>query len=329
MAQKKPEKKPEKDKKRGETSRFTAAAVTLAILAAFFLFLNENYFRIDGIPTLNQIAGIFGLDNSAPATIADGEIAVHFIDVGQGDCEFIETSGKTALIDCGEDEYSSSVISYIESTGTKRLDYVIVSHPHSDHMGGMSEILGGFEIGMVIMPYVPENMTPTSDCYEKMLDVIENRGINAEFAEIGSKLELGNGAELEIMAPVSDEYEDLNNFSILCKLIHGENSFLFTGDIEKKAEYDILDSGVNVSADVLKAGHHGSSTSTSEKFLDAVNPAYAVIEVGKDNSYGHPSQKVVDRLKKIGCEYYCTKDYGNIVFVSDGKVLTIHTGKGD
>ena len=161
--------------------------------------------------------------------------------------------------------------------------------------------------------------------FEDMLDTIDRRGITAEYSRLGRTLDLGNGAVLEFLAPVHDDYTNLNNYSITCRLVHGNKSFLFTGDIERAAESDILNSGKYIRSDVLKVGHHGSTSSSTPAFIEAVSPKYAVIEVGEGNSYGHPKTEVVNRLLSHGCSIYTTMDNGNIVFTCDGENFRIYT----
>ena len=302
------------------------AHVTIAVLIAAFLlffFLNDRFFKIDGIPTWDDLYKSTGL--SSPTTEVDGDVSVHFIDVGQGDCELIKTQSKAVLIDCGEKEYYADVIEYIKSQNIEYIDYVIVTHPHSDHAGGVSFILDEFDIGTVIMPKIQESVTPITSTYIRLLNSIDNKDINVEYAYPGRKYSLDDG-EMTLLSPVKD-YDDLNNYSIAVKFVHGENSFLFTGDIEKEAESDIMENGYDISADVLKVAHHGSSTSSQKSFINAVSPQYAVIEVGSPNSYNHPNKETVQRLENKEIIIYRTDLYGNIVFVSDGSALEILTEK--
>ena len=308
--------------KNGGKPAYIAIAVVIAAFLLFF-FLNDKFLKIDGIPTWDDLYKGAGL-SSASAKV-EGDVSVHFIDVGQGDCELIKTQSKTVLIDCGEKEYYSDVIEYIKSQNIEYIDYVIVTHPHSDHAGGMSFILDEFDIGAVIMPKIHESVIPTTSTYIRLLNSIANKNINVEYASPGRKYKLDDG-EMTLLSPVKD-YDDLNNYSVAVRFVHGENSFLFTGDIEKEAENDIMENGYDISADVLKVGHHGSSTSSQKSFINAVSPQYAVIEVGSPNSYNHPNSDTVKRLEKKEIVIYRTDLYGDIVFVSDGNAFKILTEK--
>lgn len=295
--------------------------IVLVLLGVLFFVLNDRFFRIEGIPTWEDLYKGAGLGGNI--TAVEGDVSVHFVDVGQGDCELIKTDSKAVLIDCGEKEYFSDVIEYIKSQNIERLDYVVVTHPHSDHMGGMSYILDEFDIGTVIMPKVKESKTPTSNAYKRLLKSVSDKSISVEYAKAGTEYKL-DGAVMTLLSPVED-YDDLNNYSVAVKLEHDENSFLFTGDIEKTAETDILNSGADVSAKVLKAAHHGSTTSNHQTFLNAVDPTYAVIEVGSPNDYGHPHDKIIKRLEEMKLTIYRTDICGNIVFISDGSDFEIFT----
>lgn len=309
----------------------TWGKVMLVIFSVMFvlslgIYLNEKIFRLEFIPTSAEIMAVLG--GGKKVTVAEGEIAVHYIDVGQGDCELIVAGDTRVLIDSGEAQYSGRVINYISSLGFRRLDYVIATHPHDDHIGGLAAIMEEFAVGKVIMPEIPEGILPTDKYFENMLDVIDRKNITAEYSRTGTEIQLGGGAVLRIVAPVHSDYASLNNFSIACRLVHGERSFFFTGDIERAAESDIVNSGEYIRSDVLKVAHHGSTSSSTPAFLEAVMPEYAVIEVGEGNSYGHPKPEIVTRLHSLGAEILTTMECGNIVIVSDGSELTVHTDNG-
>ena len=304
-----------------------ASAALLAILTfALIVFVNEKFIRWDFIPSSADIVHFFGGGGTPYVKPLDDEAAVYFIDVGQGDCELIRTKNCNILIDCGEEENADEVIGFIRYSGVERLDYVIATHPHSDHIGGMYRILESFDVGTVIIPKIPRDIAPNTLFYSKMLNTIKNRGINREYSAAGKIYTLGENASLEIIAPLYDEYEELNNFSIVARLTHGANTFLFTGDAESLAELDILDNGIDVSADVLKVAHHGSAGANSKAYLEKVRPKIAVIGVGSDNSYGHPHKEVLKRLAQVGCdEIYTTAADGNVVIISDGASLRVRT----
>ncbi len=293
----------------------------LLILSFLFIELNARFFKIEGVPTWEEIFQAADLANGVEKV--EGDLTVHFIDVGQGDCQLIRTSSKSVLIDCGEREYYPRVIEYLKAQEITRLDYVIMTHPHSDHAGGMSYILEEFDIGALIMPKVKDSMVPTTNTYMRILKAVESKKITLEYAEPNREYKLDD-AKMTVLSPVND-YSDLNNYSVSVRLIHGENTFMFTGDMETKAENDVLQSGADVSAKVLKVGHHGSNTSTSQDFLDAVDPRYAVIGVGDPNDYGHPNKETIDKLKSKNIEIYRTDQKGHIIFVSDGKDFNILT----
>lgn len=299
--------------------------VLLFVLVSAVIYLNEAFWHNESIPSWQQIYESAGLSESVDGSLPKGGAAVHFIDVGQGDCELI-TDGKTSvLIDSGEYTAESTVVSYLNSLEIERLDYVVMSHPHSDHMGSMYYVLDKFDVGTVIMADMKESIIPATSSFKKLIDVIERKNIGVMYADVGESIEICGG-RLEMLAPVK-EYEDLNNYSVVVRFVHGDNSFIFCGDICKDAERDILDSGAELSADVIKVAHHGSTSSSLKVFMQAVSPSYAVIEVGAGNDYGHPHKEIVSLLKKLDIDIYRTDKNGNIVFVSDGKELTISTEK--
>lgn len=245
-----------------------------------------------------------------------GESSVHFINVGQGDSELIIASdGTTMLIDSGEAEYGAVVLNYLAELGISKLDYVIATHPHSDHMGGLSKVIASdLEIGKIYMPEIAPDYVPTTKTYERFLQAVADRGAKISKGD-NLEFDFGNG---RISMYVSDyQADNLNNYSIVIKYDIGDYSFLFTGDIEALAERYYVDNSYDLDADVLKVCHHGSSTSSTYEFLDAVTPDYCVIECG-DNSYNHPNAQVVMRLMEYTENIYRTDIQGTVVFVTDG-----------
>ncbi len=252
--------------------------------------------------------------------IPDDTMFVNFIDVGQGDCTLIYTSNAAVLIDAGEAENSNHIIDFIKDKGIEKIDYCIATHPHSDHIGALPEVFKSFEVDTVIVPELSDDIEPTTRTYEKFLDGLENVN-NIIFAVPGDSVEISD-LEIEILGPLK-EYDDLNHMSVVSKITFGNVSVMVTGDTETIAEKDMLDvKGTDYSADILKVAHHGSSTSTCSKWLEAVNPDYAVISCGIDNSYGHPHSETVDLLEEYEIDYYRTDLLGDIVFESDGKNIT-------
>lgn len=272
---------------------------------------------------------ILGMEESySPAIQLDGEqtAAVHIIDVGQGDGILIQTREKSVLIDAGERDQGQTVCDYLKSVGVKKLDLVIATHPHADHIGGLSQVLEQFSAGEVLMPQVADSMVPTTAVFRRLLEAIEKQNVPVTAARPDLSYDLGDGVLLTVLSPAGD-YEDLNDYSVVCRLDSGETSFLFTGDAEKQVEKDLISAGANLQADVLKAGHHGSSTSSSEAFLDAVSPRIAAVSCGAGNDYGHPHREVMASFSQRGITVYRTDLKGSVVFATDGKNITVQTEK--
>lgn len=253
---------------------------------------------------------------------AENSFQVHYIDVGQGDCSLIMCDGKTMLIDAGENGHETTVINYLRSLGIDRLDYIIASHQHSDHIGGLPEVIEEFGMDTIIMPRLTEIQTPTNSTYTAFLKAIQASDAKVVSSKVGASYTLGS-ATFDILGPVTNDAEDINNMSVVVKLTYGENTFLFTGDAEKEEEREIITTGADLDCDVLKVGHHGSGTSSGTNFLDAVTPEICVIQVGADNDYGHPHENIVERIMKYSDEVYRTDICGSIVIGSDGKNLDI------
>lgn len=264
------------------------------------------------------------LRKDKPNGAVGSSLSVHFIDVGQGDSVLIASKGGNMLIDCGESESSDYVIRYLRERGITRLDYVVATHPHSDHMGGMYKVINEFDIGEVIIPHLDDSDIPTTRFFERFLDSCDAEGCTLTEAEAGRVIALGE-ASAEIISPNSKDYGSLNDYSVGIFLTHGKNSFIMTGDAEVLSESEMAESGRLRHAAVLKAGHHGSSTSSSTAFIEAISPEYAVISCGEGNSYGHPSEAVIKKLMKYTDKIYRTDLCGSIVFESNGADLTVRT----
>ncbi|SHJ46551.1 cell wall-binding repeat-containing protein [Clostridium magnum] len=273
---------------------------------------------------------LLGGSSVVPDTLANNivtgkeDLKVSFIDVGQGDSILIQTpNGKNMLIDAGPTEASSTVTSYLSGLGITQLDVIAGSHPHEDHLGGMSTVINMFKVGKIYMPKV----TTTTHTFEDVITAIKNKGLSIDTPIAGTTVDLDPDVKLEILAPNSESYEDLNNYSIVFKLTYGNKSFLFTGDAEDVSEKEMLSKGYDLKADVLKVGHHGSNSSTAS-ILSAVSPQYAIISVGKGNDYGHPTQATMDKLKNAGVTVYRTDENGTVVAVCDGNTITFNTAPG-
>ena len=254
---------------------------------------------------------------------AGGELRVVFIDVGQGDSALICTDSFSVLIDSGEQDKYTQVSRCLESCGIERLDFIITSHPHSDHIGAVAEIIKNYEVGELIVPVLDESMIPMSSSCDEMLVQAERKNIPVTEVTSGKKI-TSDGCTLDFLAPVR-EYDDLNDSSLVVKLTYGSVSFLFTGDIEQDAENDMVSSGADLNADILKVPHHGSGTSSTRDFIMAVRPQYAVFSAGGENGYGHPHANIVQRYRSYGAEMLRTDISGNITFTTNGTDITYTT----
>ena len=254
---------------------------------------------------------------------AEGKCEVHFIDVGQGDAEFLRTENGCILIDAGTTDSRHDLVAYLEKY-TEKIDYMILTHPHEDHIGGASEVIESLEVVNLIMP----DAVSSSAAFSRLLDSVEKKGVDAHIAAPGDTYSVGD-LQIEILSPLEESYENTNDYSAVVHARFGGVTFLFTGDAEAAVEKALLEEypSSKLRSDVLKVGHHGSKTSSTEAFLNAVHPEIAVIEVGADNSYGHPSQKVLDRLDALGSRVYRTDISGNIVLTTDGDTIDAVTEK--
>ena len=246
-------------------------------------------------------------------------LKVHYIDVGQGDSALIELpNGEKMLIDGGPRSAASRVVSYISNLGIEKIDYVVATHPHEDHIGGLPDVLDNFQVGTFYMP----NKEHSSNIFMNMLDALQRNGCKAVYAKSGTEIFFSDILKGYFIAPVSDNYSNLNNYSAVVRIKYLNSSFLFTGDVEDSVENEIMAQNCDLRVDVLKVGHHGSSTSSSALFLQKIKPKYAIISVG-NNSYGHPSAETVARLEGIGAKVYTTKDCGTIIVETDGSNYTL------
>lgn len=285
--------------------------ILIAVLAAF---VSGYYF--------NDIGGFSGEWGQLAESTGEGKAYFHFLDVGQGDSTLIASGEQAVLIDTGGASRADYVVEYINSY-TDGVEYMILTHPHEDHMGCAAEILRNVRVDNVVMPAA----TSDSQYFARFLDAMEERDVNVIQAVPGDEYVVGE-ATLTLLAPLEESYGNTNNYSVVVRVDVGETSVLFTGDAEEEVEtallarYDVKD----LDCDLFHAGHHGSSTSNTRAFVQAVSPAAAVISCGKDNSYGHPHEQTLETFRSFGVEVFRTDLLGNIVFVSDGVGISRYNG---
>jgi competence protein ComEC len=249
---------------------------------------------------------------------------VSFLDVGQADCTVIQYGNNTMLIDAGGNSGAASLVATLKNMNISRFDVVIGTHPHEDHIGGLDAVINSFDIGTIYMPKVSNN----TKTFEDVLLAIKNKGLTVTTPVPGTSFALGGDVQCIILAPNNQSYSDLNSYSIVLKITFNGRSFLFTGDAEVDSEQEMLSKGYDLKADVLKVGHHGSTSSTSSAFLTAVSPEYAVIFVGINNTYGHPHQETLDKLNAAGIKVYRTDlSGGTIKFIVSGNNISVSIEK--
>ena len=283
----------------------------------------RSFHRIVTIICLILVFGTFIIaqmrhEPTAPPP-AEGEIRIHFIDVGQGDSILVQSTEHAVLIDAGPTVIGPGLASYLEQMGITVLNYVVATHPHADHIGGMPDILDRIRIMELWMPDTAHDTVT----FERFLDAIERNNLEITTIQAGATLSAGP-IQMTAVAPNSGGHENLNNYSIVLHMRHGQTSFLFTGDAEAISEREMIAAGWDLRADVLKVGHHGSRTSSTDEFLDAVDPFAAVIMLGADNQFGHPHQEVLDRFDERGIRIMRTDELGTIVLFTDGVEIYLY-----
>lgn len=244
------------------------------------------------------------------------EINVHFIDVGQGDAILVQVNSKNLLIDSGPRDEKEKLINYLDSVYIPQFDYIIATHPHEDHIGNMDYIINNYK---VLNFYAPKVTTDTVS-FENMAEALTRKNLKLKILKANNTtINLGYNTLVEVFSPNLDTYDNLNNYSPIIKITYGSTSFLFTGDAENEIEEEVISKYSNLKSDVLKIGHHGSSTSSSLEFLKAVNPKISIISVGKNNTYGHPTKETLEKLKDT--TLFRTDKNNSIVISSDGKSI--------
>jgi len=277
------------------------------------------------------IASLLGIEINQffpqePVQDVEGALVVHMIDVGQADCFLLVQDGMTALVDCGTRSTGEDAVNYIKGLDINKLDYVVGTHPHDDHMGGMYDVITNFEVGSVIIP----NGKPssTTNWYTKLMNELKTGEYQIQYVEQGDILNLGDATMLVIAAETEVSGND-NNYSICLKVSFGQMDMIMTGDAETEVEEIILQSGANIDAEILKVGHHGSDTSSSEEFLDAVSADYALISCGLPNKYEHPIKSTMEKLQERNIEVYRTDESGTVIMTITTDSVSFSCEPGD
>lgn len=287
-----------------------------------FIIAFSLYFLYDNITT--NIKPSSAIPTTPTINVSSNLLTVSFLDVGQADCTLIENNGKYMLIDAGNNADGSLLVNYFKSQNITSFEYVVATHAHEDHIGGMDDIINNFKVKNFYMP----DVVTTTKTFEDLLTALENAKVAFKTPKIGTTLYLDDSTSLkpEITFLYSDSSsEELNDTSIALRVKYGTTSFLFMGDASSKVESKLLSE--NIKSDCLKVGHHGSKTSSSTKFLEAVDPQYAIISSGKDNSYSHPHKETLKRLNNKNIKIYRTDESGTIIATSNGTLINFETRK--
>lgn len=298
----------------------TIGAVVLCLLIE--LLGHVPFLPFDG---WSDVFAWFGMPQAK--VIAEDELQVHFINVGNADCILVRQDDHAMLIDAGEAHHGKRLLDYLYAHDVEALDLVIATHPHADHVGAFSAIAAEIPIRRLVLSYMPDGEEDPTGFYTYTVKRLVEQGAQVDEAKAGTTYELGK-AKVQILSPSPQEFEveDANDITVVSRLTYGEHAFLFTGDATMDTEARLLEDGFTLDADVLKVAHHGSKTSTSPAFVKAVSPEYAVFSCG-DNDYGHPNDEIVSRLRQEGATIYRTDVEGDIVFVSNGKNLSVRWEK--
>ncbi len=291
--------------------------VLIVALVVFSIIINTLiYFNVFSVNTLYAKLGIInGIEKQ------DSNFAVYYLDVGQSDCSIVTCDDMTMMIDTGTRVRYYEIKDALFALGINKIDYLIVTHPHDDHMSNASDIIRNYSVKNIIMPKISAENNVESLIYSTLINTIAEYNVNPMTAVSGDCFDFGSSS-VKVLAPIKQN-KNLNNMSLVLKIQYGETSFLFQGDVEENVENELLNSGIDVSADVIKIGHHGSNTSTGERFLTRVNPLFAVISCGADNNFKHPNKQTIDTLDSNNVKTFITAYHGNITVISDGKTIDV------
>ncbi len=260
------------------------------------------------------------------STTSSDKAQIYYLNVGQGDAQLIILpTGEHILIDAGLKSGSNNLVNYLQELGVEKLDIVIATHPHADHIGGMEKVIQTFTIGEIYMPKVADSQIPTTVTYTKFLEAIQSKGLRINQAKAGTVILNSGNAVFEILAPNSTSYKKLNDYSVVTKLTYGSQKFIFTGDAEKTSEDEMLKKHYDLSCNILKLAHHGSSSSSTDSFLKAASPAIAIVSCGIDNDYGHPHKEIIKKMNVNNITVYRTDTHGTILAETDGTNYHITT----
>lgn len=301
-----------------KNNKIVATGIVLAIILLLVLLgINNNTItKFIKLSEVNITEKNLVTAKTRNETVREEELSVYFIDVGQADSILVINKDEAMLIDAGNNEDGQAVVSFIKEKGIAKLNYVIGTHPHEDHIGGLDDVINSdIEIENVFMPKIQTN----TKTFEDVLDAVENKNLSITAPNKGDNFKIGE-SNCQVMTDSILDKNNLNLSSIVIRLEYGNNSFLFMGDSEEENEKTMI----WPKTDVLKVGHHGSNTSTSESFLNQVRPDYAVIMVGKSNNYGLPKEKIIERLKNVNAQIYRTDEMGTIKITSDGNNIEVY-----
>lgn len=294
-----------------------AQIITIIVFAA--IGIGTLFFTSEG-----EIGNANKINKPSKQSKVEGKMEIHYLDVGQGDSAYVKVNDWDILIDAGDNGKEGLLLSQLKEFNIDDFEMIIATHPHADHIGGMEEVFRDYKVESFYMPKV----THTTKTFENMIKAIDKEGIKITPIKEGMTFDFGPGASMEVYSPIYESYEEFNDYSPIMKLSFGEMDFIFTGDAEYHAEEEVVAKyPKDLKAEVLKFGHHGSSTSSTRSFVESVSPSYGIISCGLDNSYGHPHRETLDKITKYNIESYRTDTQGQITLTTDGKTISVKTQK--